>query len=249
MLMNGSDIMKSIKICAHRGASAYAPENTMPAFRLAAEQRADSIELDVHLTKDNVIAVSHDETIDRCSDGSGRIADMYFSDLEKFNFNKNYPELGFVKIPSLREVYEFAKASGLCVNVEIKGGIGSIEPGLAALARQMDMTEQVYYCSFSLDALINIKKAEPSCIAGYLYGEAQDNVWDTCVCNGIDAVHPWYGQLTEEIISKCHANGLIVRPWVIDDEGDMAKFFSYGIDEVITDRPDTAFRVLSETGL
>ena len=79
---------KKIKVWAHRGASGYAPENTMDAFRKAIEMKADGIELDVNLTKDGEVVVIHDEVLDRVSDGTGRVQDFTCNELKKFNFNK-----------------------------------------------------------------------------------------------------------------------------------------------------------------
>ena len=97
------------KVWAHRGASAYAPENTLEAFLLAAEQGADGVELDVQLTKDGEMVVVHDEEIDRVSDGSGFVKDYTLAELKNLNFNKTHPEYQNVKIPTLREVYEALK--------------------------------------------------------------------------------------------------------------------------------------------
>ena len=77
---------KKIKVWAHRGASGYAPENTMDAFRKAIEMKADGIELDVNLTKDGEVVVIHDEVLDRVSDGTGRVQDFTCNELKKFNF-------------------------------------------------------------------------------------------------------------------------------------------------------------------
>ena len=78
-------------IYAHRGASGYAPENTLEAFELAIKQGAYGVELDVHITADGCLVVAHDETVDRCSDGSGLIARMTLRELKALHFNKTFP--------------------------------------------------------------------------------------------------------------------------------------------------------------
>ena len=108
------------KIWAHRGASGYAPENTLESFELAIEQKADGIELDVQMTKDGELVVIHDETIDRTGNGTGRVQDHTLKELKALNFNKTHPEYASAKIPTLREVYELVKPSGITVNVEMK---------------------------------------------------------------------------------------------------------------------------------
>ena len=110
------------KIWAHRGASGYAPENTLESFELAIEQKADGIELDVQMTKDGELVVIHDETIDRTGNGTGRVQDHTLKELKALNFNKTHPEYASAKIPTLREVYELVKPSGITVNVEMKTG-------------------------------------------------------------------------------------------------------------------------------
>lgn len=107
---------KKIKVWAHRGASGYAPENTMDAFRKAIEMKADGIELDVHLTKDGEVVVIHDEVLDRVSDGTGRVQDFTCNELKKFNFNKIHPEYEKEEIPTLEEVYQLIKPTDLTKN-------------------------------------------------------------------------------------------------------------------------------------
>ena len=95
--------MERTLVWGHRGASGYAPENTMAAFEKAVEMGADGIELDVQLTKDGELVVIHDETIDRVSDGSGWVKDYAYAKLIKHNFNRTHPEYEHAQIPTLEE--------------------------------------------------------------------------------------------------------------------------------------------------
>lgn len=95
--------MERTLVWGHRGASGYAPENTMAAFEKAVELGADGIELDVQLTKDGELVVIHDETIDRVSDGSGWVKDYAYAKLIKHNFNRTHPEYEHAQIPTLEE--------------------------------------------------------------------------------------------------------------------------------------------------
>ena len=115
--------MYKTRIWAHRGASGYAPENTLEAFKLAIDEKADGIELDVQLTKDKELVVIHDEKIDRTSNGKGYVKDYTLDELKKFNFNYGNEKYEEVKIPTLKEVYELLKPTNLIINVEIKTGI------------------------------------------------------------------------------------------------------------------------------
>ena len=103
------------KVWAHRGASAYAPENTIPAFRLAMEQGADGIELDVQLSKDGKLVVIHDEWVDRTSNGKGRVVDMTCQELKKLDFSCGMADYPFARIPTLREVYGLLRGSSMTV--------------------------------------------------------------------------------------------------------------------------------------
>ena len=108
------------EIFAHRGASGYAPENTLEAFRLAMEQGADGIELDVHLTKDGEVVVIHDETLDRTSNGQGKVRDYTLEELKKFSFHNHIEKYKGVQIPTLKEVLDLVKNSSMKVNIELK---------------------------------------------------------------------------------------------------------------------------------
>jgi len=115
---------KQTLVWAHRGASGYAPENTLEAFRKAIEMGADGVELDVQLTKDGELVVIHDETVDRTSDGSGWVKDFTYARISRFNYNRTHKE-GYERamIPTLEEVYELLKPTGLTINVELKTGV------------------------------------------------------------------------------------------------------------------------------
>ena len=100
--------MKTL-IWAHRGASQYAPENTLISFEKAVEMGADGVELDVQLTSDGTVVVAHDESLERVSDGTGYIKDHTFAELRRLNFNRVHPEYERAQIPTLEEVYDLLK--------------------------------------------------------------------------------------------------------------------------------------------
>ena len=135
------------KIWAHRGASGYAPENTLEAFALAVEQEADGVELDIQLTKDQRLVVIHDETLDRVSERHGYVKDFEWKELCKIPVNRTIPEYKEVFIPTLEDVYQLLKSSGLTVNVELKTGViwyPQIEEKVLALTKEMGMLAVSY---------------------------------------------------------------------------------------------------------
>lgn len=155
---------KKIKVWAHRGASGYAPENTMDAFRKAIEMKADGIELDVNLTKDGEVVVIHDEVLDRVSDGTGRVQDFTCNELKKFNFNKIHPEYEKEEIPTLEEVYQLIKPTDLTINVEMKTG-NTFYPGMEdkvlELTKKYDMMDRIIVSSFNHYTIRSMKEKCP----------------------------------------------------------------------------------------
>ena len=122
--------MNYVKVFAHRGASAYAPENTLAAFRLAEEQGADGIELDVQLTKDGQVVVIHDENIDRTGTGTGAVRDYTLEELRKLSFHNHMEAYEGEKIPTLEEVLTFVKQGRMEVNIELKTGVQGLHPAV-----------------------------------------------------------------------------------------------------------------------
>ena len=134
------------KIFAHRGASGYAPENTLEAFALAMDIGADGIELDVQMTKDGEVVVIHDETINRVSDGKGRVKDYTLVQLREFSFDNHMECYGHVSIPTLKEVLELVRPSKMDVNIELKTGIywyPTLEEKVMEIVKNCGMEERV----------------------------------------------------------------------------------------------------------
>lgn len=236
-----------IEITAHRGASAYSPENTMPAFRLAEKMAADSIELDVHMTRDGKIVVIHDEKIDRTSNGSGVIAEMELSELLRYDFSYKNPEAGPVRISELCEVFEFLKGNNMLLNIELKNNeteYAGLEKGVLELIEKYGLRGRIYFSSFNHDSLKRLKEIDSGAHVGALYSKEIKNVWDYAHEAGFDAIHPMFRLMDKDIIARCHDRGVAVRPWTVDEEKDMIAMAEAGADAIITNRPDIAAALL-----
>ena len=107
-------------VLGHRGASGYAPENTLEAFKLAMDMGADGFELDVHLSKDGELVVIHDETVDRTTDGTGFVGEMTLAQLKALDAWNHKEGYQGARIPTLAEVYDLIRDTDHIVNVEIK---------------------------------------------------------------------------------------------------------------------------------
>ncbi len=215
-------------IWAHRGASAYAPENTLAAFRLAEEMGADGVELDVQRTKDGELVVIHDEKIDRVSEGHGYVKDMTLSELRRFHYNRAHAEFAETypqaEIPTLREVYTLLKPGKLSINVELKTG----------------MEDRVLYSSFGHRNLCRLKELDPDAQLGLLYSDAPIRVRHYARKEvGVDALHPAiYHLLEEDYTEKAHKKGLKVHVWTVNEKDEIALCLAQGVDAIITNKPD-----------
>lgn len=232
----------NMKVWAHRGASGYAPENTLEAFSLAVDMKADGVELDVQMTRDGYLVVIHDETIDRVSNGSGFVRDYTLKELKQFQFNKTHPEYDDVKIPTLQEVYELLKDTSLCINVELKTGVyfyDGLEERVLEMSRRMGMEERIWYSSFNHASIRKIKEISPESKTGVLYADGIWNAAEYAKQLGADALHPaFYNLQYPHIVERAGELGMKVHVWTVDDDDQVMKCLNFGADVVITNYPD-----------
>lgn len=235
------------KIFAHRGASGYAPENTIEAFVLAMEQGADGIELDVHLTRDGEVVVTHDETIDRVSNGTGYVRDYTLEELRMFHFNNHMKKFQKTQIPTLREVLEVVRPSGVEVNVELKTGIywyPQLEEKVLAIVKEMKMQDRVIYSSFNHYSVQKIRELDAQAETAYLYSDVILDVEKYAVETGVDGLHPAvYHLKMADLMTRYEASGLKIRVWTVNQEADMKRFIGRRVEAVITNYPDVACRI------
>lgn len=236
------------KVWAHRGASEYAPENTLEAFKLAAEMKADGVELDVQLSKDGELMVFHDEWLDRVSEGSGHVLDYTMEELKKIRVNKPHPEYADARICTLAEVYELLKPYGMEINVEIKTGIyfyPGIEEKLYHLEQEMGMQGRIIYSSFNHYSVMKMREYDPNARVGLLYVDGFQDVPGYAVKLGADALHPViYNLQYEGFLDACRKNDLKLHVWTVNDEETMQYLVKEKVDAIITNKPDLARRVV-----
>lgn len=238
------------KVFAHRGASGYAPENTLEAFALAGEQGAQGIELDVQLTKDGEVVVIHDETIDRVSTGKGAVRDYTLEELRRFSFHNHKKEYEGVQIPTLREVLEQVKPGGMEVNIELKTGIywyPGLEEKTVELVKAAGMENKVIYSSFNHYSVQKILELDGEAETAYLYSDVLLNVENYAKNTGVCGLHPAvYHLKMADFLESYQRSGLKVRVWTVNDEADMRQFIEKDLEAVITNYPDRALRVRDE---
>lgn len=241
------------KIFAHRGASAYAPENTLPAFEKAVDIGADGVELDIHLSRDGRLVVIHDEMLDRTTNGHGFVKDFTLAELKKLDASKTMTNSGFcnLRIPTLGEVYELLADTELLVNVEVKNSIflypGILEKALEAEAKY-GMSGRVLYSSVNHYAMQELKRISPQSKTGLLYSTMLIDPWNAAMAANADALHPFFPCVanTPCMIPKCRKNGIAVNTWTVDEPEYIRAMFMLGVDSVITNKPDVAKSVRNE---
>jgi glycerophosphoryl diester phosphodiesterase len=226
-------------VIAHRGASAYAPENTLPAFELAARQGADMIELDVQRSADGVLVVFHDDTTERWDGLARPVSDCTLAELRALN-------IGGAKVATLAETCVFAREHSMRLNVELKGaGFGA---AVARMLREERIEELVLISSFEERALTEIAAASPRLPRAYLVAT---ETYDIAVRarddwpfgglrrTGSVAWHPAGDlPLLSWLISRVRGAGFQVNVWTVDDPSLMRKLVTLGVDGIITNKPD-----------
>lgn len=223
----------------------------MEAFRLAAEMRADGIELDVHLTKDGYIVVTHDENVKRVTGGVDRfIADMTLEEVKQLDVCNGMDAYRGARIPELAEVLEFLTTNEMTLNIEIKT-TDNLYPGIEGLTVQMvrayGLQDRVIYSSFNHYSLVLARVADPGCRVGLLYSEAMVDPDVYAKHLNANAIHPYAPTLLVPGAAKrCIEAGIEINPWTVNDEKNMRWLLSLGCHALITNYPDLARRVVDE---
>jgi len=249
-------------VMAHQGGADLAPSNTMAAFRNAAQMGVDALELDVHTTKDGVVVVIHDATVDRTTNGTGRVHDLALSDLQMldagYQFStdngQTFPFRGQgVTIPTLQEV--LAAFPTLRINIEIKQADPPMEQAVADLIQQAGAQERVLVVASNSDVIERFRALMPevatgaseSEVRGFFYAQTlRVSAFYRPTADALQ-VPENFGNiqvLSPHFVQAAHARDVAVHAWTINDVESMRRLLDMGIDGIITDRPDLALEVL-----
>lgn len=239
-----------VLIFGHRGASAYAPMNTIPAFELAAKQGADAVELDVHLSKDGTLVVFHDFSVDEHTNGKGEIAELTIEELKALDAGAWFaPKFAGTEIPTLDEVFE-AVGKKLLVNVEIKSlsptGDGT-EEALAACIERHAMQERVIVSAFNPKIIKRFRPLLPKVPLAYLMSPETMAGSTQVVVNphSYDASHLHYEMVNQSQMAWSKEHGHIVNVWTVNDAQRARQLALLGVHGIISDKPDTIKQALA----
>ncbi len=215
------------RVYAHRGASAEFPENTLPAFARAIELAAFGIELDVHLTRDRVPVVLHDETVDRTTDGTGAIADLDMVDLAQLDAG------GGSAVPTLDQVLDLVGDS-VHIDIEVKAG-----PAADAVLRSTSLRPALRFAvsSFDHDVLRHVHGRDPGVELWPLTIGATDEAIATAVRLGAPCLAIHDGFVNEEIVGYLRGRGLGAWVWTVNDPDRAAQLTTIRVTGICTDDP------------
>ena len=233
-------------IFAHRGASAYAPENTLAAFELAAKLGAPAIEFDVKLSSDRKVIIIHDPTLDRTTNGSGPVSKASLAALRELDAG-SWKSATFrgEKIPLLEEVLE-AVGRKVLLNIELTNyatPFDGLVPVVAELVKKHNLQERVIFSSFYFSNLLTAQRLLPDVARGFLFEAGRDG-WHQKFASRfmkLDAEHPYTTDVTSELVQRLHASGRRVHVWTVNDPADMRRLSACAVDGIFTDDPPLAF--------
>ncbi|WP_420642224.1 glycerophosphodiester phosphodiesterase [Candidatus Leptofilum sp.] len=251
-------------VLAHRGWRGLYPENTMLAFRKAAGLPIDGLEIDIHQTADSVLVVFHDATLERTTNGNGRVQDHTLAELQKldagYHFTsdggKTFPFRGQgVTIPTLAEVFE--RFPNLWINIDMKQETPSLVQDFADLIRHHNVAHRLCVGSFSNKTVADFRRACPE--VGRTVSHAETLRWFVLSKLRLDWLYWGQGQVlqipeadedsgyrlvTPRSVRAAHRNKMAVHVWTVNEAADMQRLLDMGVDGLISDYPDRALRLL-----
>ncbi|PBB05045.1 MULTISPECIES: glycerophosphodiester phosphodiesterase [Salimicrobium] len=235
------------QIFAHRGASRYAPENTMPAFRLALHMQAEGVETDVQLTRDQIPVLIHDENVKRTTDGSGFVQDYTFQELRSLDagswFSKEYEG---ALIPSLEELLQWVAPRPLFLHLELKTDKISykhIEKIVYDLLQKYSVTERTTLSSFNEDTLKNVKELNSSIDTAFLTSTKMRKMLSYLSSIPADGLHVKHTILNRKLASRCRKNQIPLRVYTVNRPAHLRKCYHLKCSGIFTDVPDIAWSI------
>ena len=238
-------------IFGHRGARMDAPENTLAAFQLALELGADGIELDTQLTSDGHVVAFHDKTVDRVTNGHGKLAQMTLAQLRELDAGNSFSEkYKGEKIPTLDEVFETLGKRAAIFNVELKNfstPFDHLAEKVCATVRRHAMEKIVIFSSFLPWDLKVAARLLPDVPRGLLTIKGRWGTWERSFgfnFGNYNALHPNLGDVTPQQVHRVHKLNRKINVWTVNAEEDIRRLVNWGVDGIITDDPATAARVV-----
>lgn len=221
---------------AHRGASEYAPENTLSSFYLGLVCGANGIETDVQRTKDGVLVLFHDPTVDRVTDKKGNLADYTLDELKAMRVFGNVTNNFYDRIVTLREFLE--KFSSYDINFAIEIKVPGVEEETLAMIKEFGIFERTTFTSGYYECIKKIKELDPTARVGWLVLRVDEEKPEMLKEIGGEEMAPYAEYLTEEIVKDLREKGLGVRAWGVANVPLMKKMCDLKVDGMTINFPD-----------
>ena len=239
-----------VRNIAHRGFSGRYPENTLLAFEKALEAGADGMELDVHLTKDNVLVIIHDEELERTTDGSGLVREHTYAQLQKLDASATYCGVyGKNKIPTLEEYFELIQGWDGITNIELKNSIidyDGIEERVLQMVERYSRKKDCVFSSFNHFSIQRLKALDSEASCGFLEESRMIAPAEYCMRYGVECWHPYLHSLPRGIVQELQQAGIQINVWTVNTHEDMEAMLKIGVQGVITNFPDLFAQVRQE---
>ena len=257
-------------VIAHQGGDGIWPGDTMFAFENAVKIGVDVLEMDAHITKDRQIVLMHDEEVDRTTNGTGLVEDLTLDELKQLDAaykwsnddGNTFPFRGQrIQVPTLEELFQTFPQMHYVI--EIKLTRNPIDKPLCDLIREHNMQDNVVVASFHDEAMQNFRAICPEVATSASRSEVTTFVLlgkiflSGLVAPQYESIQPPYDPaesknipiMTRRFIREAHAKNIAVEPWTVDDPELMKQYIEWGVDGIMTDRPDLMVEVLKQMGI
>jgi glycerophosphoryl diester phosphodiesterase len=233
---------------AHRGASGYAPENTLAAFRRAVAQGVTFIETDLHLTRDVHFVAIHDDTVDRTTSGRGAVKEMTLAEVRKLDAGAWFAsEFIGERVPILEEILDFSRKHDVVFYLELKSdGFWGGEHALISALRDSGEIQRMVIISFDPAILANLRKLEPLLMTGMLSDGQLANPFEQAQEIGARQLVLRGDLLTPNLLQEAHRRDIQVVCWTVNQPAHMRLLASAGVDGIMSDYPDRLLAALKK---
>lgn len=238
--------LRKVDNVAHRGASAYAPENTIAAFDKAVEMKADYIEIDVQRSKDGKLVLIHDTTVDRTTDGSGKVGNLTFKELRDLDAGSwKGEQFAGAQIPTFDEILDrYHGKIGILIELKAPELYPGIEENVAKELKERNLdkpqNEKIIVQSFNHKSMKKMNELLPKVPIGVLTSSSADTTEQALqeFSTYADYFNPSYGIVTEDLVNQVHSLGMKIGSWTVRSQEAAAFLLDVGVDAIITDYPD-----------
>jgi glycerophosphoryl diester phosphodiesterase len=238
--------LRKVDNVAHRGASAYAPENTIAAFDKAVEMKADYIEIDVQRSKDGKLVLIHDTTVDRTTDGSGKVGNLTFKELRNLDAGSwKGEQFAGAQIPTFDEILDrYHGKIGILIELKAPELYPGIEENVAKELKERNLdkpqNEKIIVQSFNHKSMKKMNELLPKVPIGVLTSSSADTTEQALqeFSTYADYFNPSYGIVTEDLVNQVHSLGMKIGSWTVRSQKAADFLLGVGVDAIITDYPD-----------